>query len=526
MVLGFTFNPADTREVWVYSGADVLHSTNGGDNWTQLDFGAPQGVYTRAMAFLVDPVIPSTLFVVSSPGQPGFLRSVDSGATWERFPFSVPQGEFQFLDEAVLDPLQPGRLHVGVTGLGIADYEVAPDLEVTLQGFDAALPVLGSRAVRVRARNLSTFASSASEFRVTLPDFLTSSVPTGCSLAGRVLRCSLGVIRAQSSQVLEFNVTAAGSPATGDARVDLEGHEADPVSSNNQALAAAQSRWRTDLAVTVPTNTSVVRTQTVDVDIPVNNQGPDAAPDSRLTLQLAAGLSVVSATPSVGNCEVVAPTVNCDLGTLAANAIATLHLKLRGEAVGTVTVGVLATAGGIDPDDDQAATAYVKVTPIADVAVELAAASGNKVAGVAYNYTATVRNNGPDATEIRTSLTVTGATVSAATTAAGTCTIASSSAVCTLTSQASGASTTISYTVSAAVAGNVSADASVSIDGNDSATANNAANLAITVAAPPPSSSGSSGGGGGGGGRFDWLALGLLGLLLASRGWTRAPARR
>jgi len=178
MVLGFTFNPADTREVYVYSGADVLHSTNGGDSWTQIDFGAPQGVYTRAMAVLLDPVLPSTRFVVSSPGQAGFLRSVDGGATWEKFPFSVPQGEFLFLDEAVLDPLQPGRLHVGVTGLGIADYEVAPDLEVTLAGLDAPLPVLGSRAVRVRARNLSSFASSASEISVTCPPSSPATSPT------------------------------------------------------------------------------------------------------------------------------------------------------------------------------------------------------------------------------------------------------------------------------------------------------------------------------------------------------------
>jgi len=528
-VLGFTFNPANTNEVWVYSGGDVLHTTTGGDAWAQIDFGAPYGIYLRSMAFLVDPVIPSTQFVVSPQGDPAFLRSVDSGATWERFPFSVPQGQFLFLDEAVLDPLQPGRLHVGVTGLGLVDYEVAPDLDVALLGFDTPMPVQGTRAVRVRARNLSTFASSAAEFRVTLPDFLTSNAPSGCTVSGHVLRCSLGVIRAQASQDLEFNVTANNIPGSGDVRVDIEGHEADPVSSNNQAMAAAQSRWRTDLSVAVPANPGVVRTQSTSVDITVNNQGPDTASSSKLALQVASGLSVVSATASAGSCTVTAPTVNCELGTLAADASATVHLTLQGDAVGTSTVGALATADGIDVDDDQAATAYVRVLPLADVGIEIAAAAGNKVAGTPFDYTATVRNNGPDATAVLANLAVTGAAVSRATTPGGGCASSGTTVSCTLNVLASGASTTITYTMSTAVAGDVNVAAFVSIDGNDSATANNTANVAIAVAAPPPPASGGGGGassGGGGGGRFDALALALLGLLLASRGWLPASARR
>ncbi len=524
MVLGFTFNPADTREVYVYSGADVLHTINGGDSWTQVDFGAPQGVHTRAMAFLIDPVTPSTVFVVSSPGEPGFLRSVDSGATWERFSFSIAQGDFPFLDKAVLDPLQPGRLHVGVTGLGIADYEVAPDLDVALLGFDAALPVQGSRAVRVRVRNLSPFASSASEVRVTLPGFLTGNGPANCAVAGHALSCNLGVIRALSAQDLEFTVSAAGSPASGDVHVEVEGHEADPAIANNQAAVAVQSRWRTDLAVTVPASSSVVRTQTRAIDITVSNQGPDAAPGSKLSLQLAAGVSAIGATVSAGTCAVTASTVNCELGTLATNATATLNLSLRGEALGTATIGVLASADGIDPDDDQVATAYVPVTPLADVAVEIAAAAGSKFAGTAFSYTATVRNNGPDATGIHTGFTVAGATVSAATTPGGSCVVTSPTVACTLNSLASGANTSIVYTVSAATAGNVSVDASAGIEGTDSAPANNAANVAVSVAAPP-ASGGSGGSGGGGGGRFDWLGVILLGGLAAIRGRRTAIAR-
>jgi hypothetical protein len=75
----------------------------------------------------------------------------------------------------------------------------------------------------------------------------------------------------------------------------------------------------------------------------------------------------------------------------------------------------------------------------------------------------------------------------------------------------------------------VTATATVTFSGTDPVATNDTATATTTVNAPSSSSSsggGSSSSGGGGGGSLDWLALGLLGLLLASRGWPRAPARR
>jgi len=101
---------------------------------------------------------------------------------------------------------------------------------------------------------------------------------------------------------------------------------------------------------------------------------------------------------------------------------------------------------------------------------------------------------------------------------------------CTLTALASGAATDILVTLNAAAAGAVAGDITVAgadADVDDPDSANNKGTLAASVTSPGGGGgSSSSSSSGGGGGRVDWLALGLLGLLLASRGRPRATARR
>ena len=125
-----------------------------------------------------------------------------------------------------------------------------------------------------------------------------------------------------------------------------------------------------------------------------------------------------------------------------------------------------------------------------------------------------MRNNGPDAVEARSSFSITGARVTVATSAGGNCFVANPTVTCNLASLASGASTTISYTVSATEATTVNVSGSVSFDGEEAVPANNSVTLATSVNAAPATASTQKSGGGG---RLDWLALGLLGLLAGRR---------
>jgi hypothetical protein len=71
--------------------------------------------------------------------------------------------------------------------------------------------------------------------------------------------------------------------------------------------------------------------------------------------------------------------------------------------------------------------------------------------------------------------------------------------------------------VTAGAAGTAGAVATVTFAGADPDTANNTATANTTVNAVPATPPAPPRSGGGGGGRFDWLFLGLLGLLLTLR---------
>jgi len=70
----------------------------------------------------------------------------------------------------------------------------------------------------------------------------------------------------------------------------------------------------------------------------VTDGGPAAASGPVLTIPLAGGLSLVSATPSQGSCSGTA-TVTCHLGSLAAAGTATVHITANPASAGTASVG-------------------------------------------------------------------------------------------------------------------------------------------------------------------------------------------
>jgi hypothetical protein len=148
-----------------------------------------------------------------------------------------------------------------------------------------------------------------------------------------------------------------------------------------------------------------------------------------------------------------------------------------------------------------------------DFSMEITAPAGTQTSGTPFQYTATIRNAGPDTAAPRAEFTIAGASITAATASQGLCALGAGSVSCNPGDMASGTSATVTLTVNPGGAGTATAEATVNFPGGDSSLANNRATMSTTIAAAPPS----SGGGGGGGGSFDWLALALLGGTLARR---------
>jgi hypothetical protein len=79
------------------------------------------------------------------------------------------------------------------------------------------------------------------------------------------------------------------------------------------------------------------------------------------------GTQFVSVTESQGSCSFSTvsghATVTCDLGTLASGATATVTIKVRPTATGSITNNASATSDTADPDDeDNDASATTRVT--------------------------------------------------------------------------------------------------------------------------------------------------------------------
>ena len=146
--------------------------------------------------------------------------------------------------------------------------------------------------------------------------------------------------------------------------------------------------------------------------------------------------------------------------------------------------------------------------------------------GSPLSYIVSVRNLGPNAGGAHLAVALTGGSVAVVTPTNGTCTSTATSVDCDYPTLANGATGTAIILLTTTAAGTATATATATFGGVDPVSTNNAATASTTVNTPPPppppagggnSGGGSSGGGGGGGGGFDWLAVGLLGLLLAGR---------
>ncbi len=180
----------------------------------------------------------------------------------------------------------------------------------------------------------------------------------------------------------------------------------DPVSANNTNSAATTVSASADLSVakTVSPNPAVPG-ETVTYQIVVNNAGPSAAADVKITDTIPTELTGVTVSPSQGTCTVGG---NCDLGTIPAGGTATVTI------VGTVNPAVTAgftnsvTVGSPTTDPVAATTrrtAPSTVAPNADLALDIVSTPTTN-GGTTATVTVTVQNNGPS-NAVGTAVTVT-----------------------------------------------------------------------------------------------------------------------
>jgi photosystem II stability/assembly factor-like uncharacterized protein len=512
-------DPVDSDVVYLTASSHLYKSTDAGASWLSIDMGGTPNQPLNSNLLLIDPVIPTTLFAAASPGVQTISRSVDGGATWEQIPFTGG-GSYTTFYKAFLDPERPNRVIANPARLGLMSLEVSPDLEVSLTDFGAPLLVGDNVTLNAAVRNLGPFASSASEVRISLPAWLTPTVPSNCSWSVNTLVCRIGALRVDEAASIAIPLAVDAAPANGTVVATVEGHETDSNASNDQVTVSASSARYADLQMQItPLAIAIGRTTSTRLTARVQNAGPSAAVATQVVVDMPAGLTLVTATPSVGTCSVAGATITCMPGDLANDAVVTIDLDVIGAARGAQSVTGYATADALDTNGTPGVLATVNVAAYGDARVQVTESAGGKFAGTAFTYAVLVRNDGPDAMNLTGSLTLTGATVTAASAeAGGACIFTTSRAECSFTAFPVGGQATMTVTVNASAAGSVTASGLVSVNAIDPVATNNTAAMVTTVAAPPPPPAPpSSGGDKGGGGRLDWLLMCALAVILIAR---------
>jgi uncharacterized repeat protein (TIGR01451 family) len=137
----------------------------------------------------------------------------------------------------------------------------------------------------------------------------------------------------------------------------------------------------------------------VEMTVRIGNRGPQRATELQLSMDLPRGLSLTTATPSSGACNLAA-ALTCDFDDLAADASATLALSLVAGTRGAWPVTVAVSAWEQEPEPaDNSAGSVIEAIPNADVVLNLAARTASAKVGDILEVDYTVSNSGPQTAE-------------------------------------------------------------------------------------------------------------------------------
>ncbi len=242
---------------------------------------------------------------------------------------------------------------------------------------------------------------------VTLPSpvvYTGVTAPTGwsCTEAGLVVTCNGATLPEGATATAVVTAAAPADPADGSELLTgtaaVSSATDDPDSSNDTAAASTTAEARADLSVQAVFDPDPVdAAEAVELRSTVTDGGPSTARDLELTVPVPAGFSYTGFSGDQWSCSEAGGTVTCLRGSLSASASTLVAVVFEaahegGAASATVTV----SSATDDPDGtNDAATANVTVTPVADLAVTLEDAPDPVDAAGVVTYTVTASNAGP-----------------------------------------------------------------------------------------------------------------------------------
>ena len=238
------------------------------------------------------------------------------------------------------------------------------------------------------------------------------------------------------------------------------------------------------LHLTSPPATAVVGGGDLSYTVTVTNEGPQDATGVSLKESLPAGLTLVSAQPSVGTCTGTT-VISCDLGAMTDVSAATVSFVVTPIVAGALTDALQVSAATPDGNTkNNSASFTVTATLPADISVSGSVSKSSATVGDKVIYSLQVSNAGPaDAANVTLSdaindvaLTPTSVTVSQ-----GSCTPSVANLSCSFGTLVKGGKINVSFALTMSKAEIVTNGASVNSDTPDVNTADNGITLTVTV---------------------------------------------
>jgi len=183
------------------------------------------------------------------------------------------------------------------------------------------------------------------------------------------------------------DVAASGSTRTGAPSVPIS--ETFSGNSNWSLGAVSINPSTADIGVTTSVGSAVFLGQNTTYNITVSNSGPSEANAVQLSDTLAAGMTLVSVTPSAGvTCVTTANPITCSVGTLASGATATIAVVQTASASGSYANTAVVSDSGTPPDPNTGDNTFVAVATVQSAACAgvSQAVPGNNLTGVLNTY--------------------------------------------------------------------------------------------------------------------------------------------
>lgn len=146
---------------------------------------------------------------------------------------------------------------------------------------------------------------------------VTAEVDGGsCSEVSGTVTCTLPFLKADQSRDIEVAFTMAESGSY-EITASVAGEQPDPVANNDSTASELEVVDQADLSIVIDGTTELTAGSSASYTVFVMNAGPDTARAVIVDLELVSGLTIASATPSVGTCEIDDETATCTIDELA-----------------------------------------------------------------------------------------------------------------------------------------------------------------------------------------------------------------